>query len=209
MMRRAGRGRRRVALAALLLGTGLWGASLLTAVLWSDRAEAAGPDLWALLQQGGQVVLMRHGVTFPETSEPPGARVDVCSTQRNLSEAGREEARKVGAAFRAHGIPVGKVLSSRWCRCLDTARLAFGKVEPWPDLEFAGFSDSPEKRRREGVLRRLAGQRPEQGNTILVTHGFVIQAILQESAGTAEVFVLTPQADGTFRLAGSLRPTDL
>jgi broad specificity phosphatase PhoE len=200
---------RRRALTAGLLVTGLLVAGLVVTGLASKHAAAAAPDLWALLQGGGQIVLMRHGVTFPETSEPPGARVDDCSTQRNLSEAGREEARKVGAAFRAHGIPVGKVLASRWCRCLETARLAFGRVEPWPDLEFAGFSDSPEKRRREGALRKAASKRPEQGNTILVTHGFVIQAILQESAGTAEFFVLTPQADGTFRLAGSLRPADL
>ena len=166
-------------------------------------------ELWKLLRSGGQIVLMRHGLTDPETSEPPGARVDDCSTQRNLGVAGREEARRVGAAFRAHGIPIGKVLSSRWCRCIETARLAFGTVEPWPDLEFAGWNDSPEKRRRDRTIRETLGRRPDRGNTILVSHGFVIGPLVNASPRTAEFYVVSPQPDGGFRVMGHLAPADL
>jgi len=189
--------------AALMLGI-----CLLAGTLGGSQA-AAEPDLWALLREGGQIVLMRHGSTFPESGEPPGARLEDCATQRNLSDAGREEARRVGAAFRAHGIPVGKVLSSRWCRCLDTGRLAFGHVEPWPDLEFAGFADSPEKTRRVRALRDLIGRRPEQGNTILVSHGFVIEPLVGAMPAPAEFFVLTPDGNGTFHVAGHLVPSEL
>jgi len=189
--------------AALALGI-----CLLAAGLGGSRA-AAEPDLWALLRAGGQIVLMRHGTTYPESGEARGARVEICATQRNLSDSGREEARRVGAAFREQGIPVGKVLSSRWCRCLDTARLAFGRVEPWPDLEFAGFADSPEKVRRDRALRDLAGQQPEQGNTILVSHGFVIAPLVGGSPAPAEFFVLSPLGAGTFRVAGRLAPSQL
>jgi hypothetical protein len=182
------------------------------------------PDLWALLRGGGQIVLMRHGLTDPPTSEPPGARVEDCATQRNLGEPGRAEARRVGAAFRAHGVPVGAVLSSRWCRCLETARLAFGRVEPWRDLEFAGWADTPEKRRRARVLREFLGKLPPPGppaqgnrdpgnpapaNTVLVSHGFVIEPLMGISPRTAEFFVITPQPGGGFRLAGHLAPDQL
>lgn len=71
-----------------------------------------------------------HAATEPRIGDPPGFQLDDCATQRNLSEAGREEARRIGAAFRARGIPIGRVLSRRWCRCLETAGLAFGTVGP-------------------------------------------------------------------------------
>jgi broad specificity phosphatase PhoE len=197
----------RLGLATLALAALVLAYSVARADSPSDPAAQA--KLWALLQGGGQVVLMRHGVTYPETGEAPGARVGDCATQRNLSAAGKAEARQVGAAFRAHQVPVGEVRSSRWCRCLDTARLAFGRVEPWPELEFAGWDDTPEKRRRERALRDLAGTRPARGNTILVSHGFVIGPLVGASPATAEFFVLTPQPDGSFRLAGSLKPSEL
>ena len=223
MMWRATPKRRAAVGRALLVGACLLAAS------HSSDAAAPEPVLWDLLRGGGQVVLMRHGVTFPETSEPPGARVDDCSTQRNLSAAGREEARRVGAALKAHGVPVGKVLSSRWCRCLETARLAFGRAEPWPDLEFAGWKDTPEKRRRERALRDFLGTLPQPGaldpgnraqdyraqanpapaNTVLVSHGFVIEPLVGSSPRPAEFFVLTPQPGGGFRVAGRLAPDPL
>jgi broad specificity phosphatase PhoE len=195
---------RRIAAAVFLFSVGL------IALGSAPRSIHADDEaLWGLLRSGGYVVLMRHGLTFPETSEPPGARVEDCSTQRNLGDPGREEARRVGAAFRAHGIPVGKVLSSRWCRCLETARLAFGKVEPWRDLEFAGWDDTPEKRRRDHALRSVLGKRPEQGNTVLVSHGFVIGPLVDATPRTAEFFVLAPQPNGTFRVVGHLAPDEL
>jgi phosphohistidine phosphatase SixA len=63
---------------------------------------------------------MRHAVTTPGVGDPAGFRLDDCSTQRNLTDAGREDARRVGGTFRTRGIPVGRVLSSPWCRCLET-----------------------------------------------------------------------------------------
>jgi phosphohistidine phosphatase SixA len=175
----------------------------------APRLHADDDQVWRALQGGGHIVLMRHGLTQPETSEPPGARVDDCTTQRNLGEAGTVEAKRVGAAFRAHGVLIGKVLSSRWCRCLDTARLAFGAVESWPDLEFAGWKDTPEKRRRDRAIRAVLGKRPASGNTILVSHGFVISPLVDASPRTAEFFVIAPQPDGSFRVVGHLAPADL
>src|SRR5690242_9259354 len=100
-------------------------AALLALAAIGARADEA---LWALLQQGGQVVLVRHALTEPGVGDPPGFRPGECRTQRNLSDAGRAEARRLGAALRERRIPVGDVLSSPWCRCLETAQLVFGRA---------------------------------------------------------------------------------
>ena len=84
-----------------------------------------------LFNQASQVVLVRHAITTPGVGDPPAFRLDDCATQRNLTDEGRGDARRLGEAFRARGIPVARVLSSPWCRCLETGRLAFGAAEPW------------------------------------------------------------------------------
>lgn len=165
----------------------------------------ADDSLWGLLQGGGQVAVLRHASTEPGTGDPPGFRLDDCATQRNLSTVGREEARRIGAAFRDRGVPVGRVLSSRWCRCIDTARLAFGKVvtEAALDSFFDDRSTEPEQTRR---VRRFAGERPEGGNLILVTHRVNIVALTGIAPLPGEMIILTPSGEGTFRIAGRLRP---
>jgi hypothetical protein len=105
-------------------------ALLLAAPPMSAAADAAA---WAALRTSGAVVVVRHSYA-PGAFDPPGARLDDCSTQRNLDDAGRAQATRLGQAFRANGVTVGAVLSSPRCRCLDTGRLAFGKVQTWGPL---------------------------------------------------------------------------
>src|SRR5688572_32265912 len=99
------------------------------ALLALPEAAPASEHAWALLKAGGQVVLLRHAITTPGVGDPPGMRLDDCKTQRNLTDDGRQHARRVGEAFRTRGIAVTRVLSSPWCRCLETAKLAFGTPE--------------------------------------------------------------------------------
>ena len=80
-------------------------------------------ETWTALVNGGQVALIRHGNAPPGYGDPPGFKIDDCTTQRNLDDRGRAQARALGAAFRQHGVRVDKVLSSPWCRCLETAEL--------------------------------------------------------------------------------------
>jgi hypothetical protein len=77
--------------------------------------------LAARLHGGGLVLLIRHAQTTPGVGDPPGFRLDDCSTQRNLSEAGRDQARAWGEWLRRNDIATTRVLSSRWCRCRETA----------------------------------------------------------------------------------------
>jgi broad specificity phosphatase PhoE len=182
------------------------GFALVALLLLAGPAGAADGDLWALLRTGGQVVVMRHAITTSGVGDPPGYRLDDCATQRNLTEAGRDEARRVGAAFRERGVPVGEVRSSRWCRCLETARIAFGRAEPWEPLDSI-FDDRGREPERTRAVRALAGARPAGGNLVLVTHAVNIRALTGISPAPAEFVVLTPEGDGRFRVAGRLAPS--
>jgi broad specificity phosphatase PhoE len=177
--------------------------ALAAMLAWSPLA-LADDALWTLLKGGGQVVLIRHALTTPGVGDPEGMKLDNCSTQRNLSDEGRAHARQLGEAFRQRGIAVGRLLSSPWCRSIETAKLAFGKT---PDLTPALgnlFGRSAEAGRQLADLRPLAGQKPANGNTVMVSHGSTIVALTGISPDTGEMVVLTPQGGGRFKLAGRM-----
>jgi broad specificity phosphatase PhoE len=158
--------------------------------------------VWERLRAGGHVVLIRHAITTPGVGDPPGMRLDDCATQRNLTDEGRAHARRVGEAVRARGVPVARVLSSPWCRCLETARLAFGPPEVWTALN--NLFDRPQHRAEQvAQLRALAGEVRGGGNVVLVTHGSTIAALTGIQPAPAEMVVLAPQG-GRFALAGRL-----
>jgi phosphohistidine phosphatase SixA len=177
-------------------------------VLSSVPAAHAEDALWALLRAGGHVVMIRHSTTDPGAGDPPGFRLEDCATQRNLNEAGREQARRIGAAFRARGIPIAGVLSSRWCRCLETARLAFGRVEPWWPLD-SQFHDKSQADEQARAVRQRAGESPAGGNLIMISHGTNIAAWTGVHPAQGEMVVLAPLGDGSFRVAGRLAPSPL
>jgi broad specificity phosphatase PhoE len=161
----------------------------------------ADEKLWELLERGGQVVLIRHTITDPGVGDPPGMKLEDCASQRNLSEAGRAHARRIGAEMRKRQIPVGRVLSSPWCRCIETAQLAFGKAEVAEPL--SNLFGRPEK--REAQVKGMRGLvRAEKANRILVSHGSTISALTGVYLGTGEIVVVTPAGSGEFTVAGRL-----
>ena len=180
-----------------------WVTALLLTVPALAGPARADEGLWRRLAAGGQVVLLRHATTTPGVGDPTGFRLDDCVTQRNLTDAGREESRRIGAAFKARAIPVDRVLSSRWCRCLETARLAFGSAEPWEALSSL-FADRTRQAEQTRAFQALAGEKRAGGNTILVTHGANIVAFVGVSPAMGEMVIVTPQSNGTFTVAGRL-----
>jgi len=176
---------------------------LVFVMLGSGQAFAES-NLWRLLEKGGQVMVMRHTSTESGIGDPPGFRLGDCATQRNLSEAGRIEAREVGAAFARRGIILERVLSSEWCRCLETAELAFGKTQPWEPAN--SFFDNPSERlaRTEAMRQRVADFRGPS-NLMIVTHQVNIQALAGVNTAMSEIVVLTPDLNGGFKFAGKLR----
>src|SRR5215475_8840624 len=99
----------------------LWVSS--TAVAEDAAAQEDTATLRAALRAGGHVALVRHGATAGGAGDPPGFRLDDCATQRNLTDKGRAEARRLGERFRSEDVAVGKLISSEWCRCQETAAL--------------------------------------------------------------------------------------
>lgn len=152
------------------------------------------------LRQGGFVIYFRHAAT--EVGEAGGASEDVvdCATQRNLSAAGRAQARDIGLAVKALGIPIGTVTASPYCRTWDTARLAFGRVAADDDLRFALATDAGETRRLAAALRRMLATPAAVGrNDVIVAHTanlFEAAGIFPQPEGVAYVF--RPLADGRF-----------
>lgn len=165
---------------------------------------AAQDSVWRRLAGGGHVLLLRHAATVPGTGDPPGFQLDACSTQRNLSAVGQADARQLGAAFRRQGVPVADVLSSRWCRCLDTARLAFGSVKPAPMLD-SMFEDNAAKRQRKlADLQRYLVAFKESGNLVLVTHDVNIRALVGQYAHQGDMVVALANPDGSLRVVDAL-----
>jgi len=185
------------------MGRVAWLAVLLLAALGVAGTAAADDRLWTLLKGGGQVVMIRHAITTPGVGDPPAMRLDDCKTQRNLTDAGRAHARRLGEAFRAHGVRVDRVLSSPWCRCLETARVAFAASETWAPL--GNLYGRPEL--RDEQVRQMQSTLSEPhagGNVVLVSHGSTISAVTGVSPDPAEMVIVTPQGGGRFAVAGRL-----
>jgi phosphohistidine phosphatase SixA len=169
-------------------------------VLAAPASAADDAGAWAALASGGHVLVLRHAATDPGAGDPAGFRLDDCTTQRNLSPDGRRQARAWGERVAARGVAIGPVLSSRWCRCLETAALAFGAAEPWPALDsFFGDGASEPARTRELVDRVRAWRGP--GTLVLVTHQLNVVAAVGASLAMGEAIVLDRDARIVGRIA--------
>ena len=168
----------------------------------ADEAAA-----WKALRAGGHVALIRHASTEAGLGDPPGYRLDDCATQRNLSAQGRDESRRLGERFRKEGVAFEKVYTSPWCRCRDTATLAFGKADDWEAL--ASFFDDRgrESGRTERVKNRIGtySTRRPASTVVMVTHNVNIAALTGQSVGTGEIVVVRPDGCCGLKLVGRIR----
>lgn len=167
-------------------------------------AEApAQSGLWTALRDGRHVALVRHA-TAPGVGDPENFRVEDCSTQRNLSKAGRRQAQAIGERFRANGIARAAVYSSQWCRCLDTARLlGLGEVMPFAGLN-SFFRDSGREAASSDAVRALAVRESRPGRAlVLVTHQVNITALSGVYPAPGEIVVMRVEGT-TLQAVGSL-----
>lgn len=168
-------------------------------------AVSAAPGtepVWEALRTPGAVVVFRHSYA-PGTFDPPDARLDDCATQRNLDESGRAQAARVGETFRRNGITVGTILSSPRCRCLDTARLAFGQVQSWAPLG-GSLRDEGLRRRHVAEIETMIADHRSGPPLVLVTHGSAVTDLTGLSIRMGAFVVLRPGADGRHTAAGQL-----
>ena len=162
------------------------GGLALLASPWALADEAA---TWERLRKGAYVLLMRHASTEPGLGDPKGMRIGDCSTQRNLSEAGRDEARRIGERFKRERVRIHKVYTSPWCRCRETAMLAFGKAEDWEPL--SSFFDLPHREQEftQRVNKRIGNystRNPQQPSGLTTT----MAPVATESFVSAAMFTL-------------------
>ena len=159
-----------------------------------------------LLDLPRHAALMRHA-TAPGTGDPDHFRLDDCTTQRNLSEAGRAEARETGRLLRAAGLAEALVLTSRWCRATDTAReLDLGEVDPFPPLDSFFRDRSREDAVRRDILARIAERKAGDPPLIMVSHQVNITAVTGIFPASGEIVVVEVLPDGTAAVRARLSP---
>jgi len=177
-------------------------AALVLALATSAPVALASADAaWAALAAGGHVLIVRHAQTVPGIGDPPGFRIDDCATQHNLSEAARAQSRAMGERLAAAGVKIDDVLSSAWCRCLDTARLAFGRATPYEPLNSFFDNRATEPRQTAALRERIRGW-SGRGTLALVTHQVNITALTGEVPAMGEAVVLAPGGAAGFTVVG-------
>ena len=193
--------RRRSLLAQRLLGDVLCVATALLAGSGDVRGQA---DAWQALRQPGHAAFMRHSDAPGAAGDPTGFRLDDCATQRNLSEDGRAQARRTGAAFARNHVAFDQVLTSPWCRCRETARL---------DGEGGRRLRRPEQSRRAQehrdtqikALRAYLAGLDGKTRVLFVTHGIVIAALTGVQPASGEMVIVMPGPGGEPKVVGRLK----
>ncbi len=160
----------------------------------ADDTQRVGA--WQAVKAGEAVVLMRHALA-PGVGDPPGFEAGNCETQRNLSDKGRAQARAIGDVLRANGIDEAQVLSSEWCRCLDTAEL-LGLGQPTPaEMLNSFFADRHNEPRQTTALRKALEHwvADKSETVVLVTHQVNITALTGQFVGSGDMLIVTMTDD--------------
>jgi phosphohistidine phosphatase SixA len=156
------------------------------------------------MRDGGHILMIRHALA-PGTGDPANFQIGDCSTQRNLDNRGREQARAIGTWLRSAGITSAKVYSSRWCRCLETAELL--KMGPVAKLSaLNSFYELPQNREPnlKALKKFIAQQSPEESLIIMVTHLVTISAVSGETVSSGEGVLLKLDPATSFEVVGRL-----
>ncbi len=173
-------------------------------LLFTLLSSPAHADDWDAARAEGAILLMRHA-TAPGMGDPENFDLADCTTQRNLSEAGRLQASETGSAIRVANVPVTHVLTSQWCRCRDTARLLdIGPVQDLPSLNSFFEDRSTSERQSAETLAHLASL-PPGARPVLVTHQVNITALTGVVPRSGEIIVAELR-DGALAVTGRIAP---
>jgi len=191
-------------LSSLLLDVAGFSASAASAASPSAPGEAtAEARLIEAVRQGGVTILIRHSATEPGVGDPPGFKLSDCATQRNLSDAGREQARRLGRWFEVHGLRPTAVRVSPWCRARETAMLTFGRAQDWDPLSNLLNDRSRQADQTSEVRKSIAGG-ADSTIDVLISHGVSISAFVDVYLQQGEMVVVRPARDGGIEIVGRL-----
>ena len=146
-------------------------------------------NLIKTLEEGGKLIFIRHAYA-PGSGDPKNFNLYDCSTQRNLNDNGREQSKKIGILFSKNNIKIKNIFSSEWCRCKETADLAFKKFETKKFLNSfysAKFAKNREKQIKE--FENFINNWDKKGNLIFVTHYVFISEILNYTPSSGEIII--------------------
>lgn len=168
------------------------------------RLKADEQETWTALKSGNHFAILRHAIA-PGTGDPDNFKIGDCSTQRNLSDAGRQQAALIGERFRARGINRARVLSSQWCRCLETAKLlALGSVEPLPALN-SFFNHFEREKQQSRQLKKWLDGIDLKIPLVLVTHQVNITALTGIFPASGEMVVIQRIKPGSYQVIGRIQ----
>ena len=166
-------------------------AAATAAAAQATQSTNSPTDPAALLRSGGLVPVLRHALA-PGTFDPPSFQLGGCSTQRNLDTTGRAQATQIGAWLAQRGLRPARVRSSPWCRCLETAQLAFGSAEPWAALGSPAADNSPNPSAQQQALHQALASASGQAGRFeaWATHQFVITSLVGGGAAPGDGLLL-------------------
>jgi phosphohistidine phosphatase SixA len=172
--------------------------------LMANAASAHDGSLWKGLASGEYIALLRHAIA-PGTGDPEGFVLRDCTTQRNLSQAGREQAARIGNRLREHGIAAAHVYASQWCRARETAELLrLGPVMELPALN-SFFGESQRRDEQTHALAQWLSRRETAGPLVLVTHQVNVTALTGVYPRSGELVIVRRAANGALQVAGTIR----
>jgi broad specificity phosphatase PhoE len=183
---------------------------LVVSSAWGQSSPSVD-EVLTMLRAGGYVIVFRHGATHQDQADTDPLNLDNVAKQRQLNDKGRADAKQVGEVFKAAGVPIGKSLSSRFYRAVETARLIGGKEpEPTLDVSEGGQVVSPnENNRRMQALRAIAAAPPSAGaNTLVVTHKpNILDAFGKDwfEIREGEASIFKPDGNGKYALVGRVQ----
>ncbi len=167
--------------------------------------ESNQTEMIERMKTGGHILMIRHALA-PGNGDPVNFRIGDCSTQRNLDDRGREQAKAIGDWLRSKGIARARVYSSQWCRCLETAELLkVGSVVELPALN--SFYELTQNREPnlQALKRFIAEQPSDEELIVLVTHLVTISAIANTAVSSGEGMLLKLTHKGDYETVGRLK----
>jgi phosphohistidine phosphatase SixA len=177
-------------------------------ILSAFNSLADTNEIIGRLKSGGHILMVRHAVA-PGSGDPANFKIADCSTQRNLDETGRAQAKRIGNWLRANGVASARVYSSEWCRCLETARLLLlGSVDALPALN--SFYERPQDRDPNiSALKDFISRQPMDGELIvLVTHYVTIAAMTGEGVSSGTGVIVELKKESSYAVVGRLSFND-
>ncbi len=146
---------------------------------------------WEPAKDGDRIILIRHSIA-PGSGDPAGFKIKDCKTQRNLSQEGVRQSKKIGKLFKQNQIKIDKVLSSQWCRCKDTAKYAFKNYKEFSALNstFQSPYDKNAKKQIKELRDYIQKWSGNGGNLVLVTHYVIITSLTNVAPRSGEIVII-------------------